>query len=257
MKFYIQHKPDNALWTFDIILMGDVRENALVVSKLFPGEEIVVWAHSRGRLVVRNGAVIRDIPEYDHFFEVDSTKVSDQLKMHEWKHLIASSEDMPLVLGTPTPLVTMESINDSYRNMARSFREVAKRLGKIAYVELPLFQSTAPVQIVAGMKFLDTVFRHNDDKGITQSFGDMGIKDLELLLISVEEAVREVWFSGVPVNVFSDEAVQFRNPNLPTPLIIGDLLAILRLRYTYMLAYLRLTDPDFRDWTSLPLDAHA
>lgn len=250
MKFYIQHKPADALWTFDIILMGDVRENALVVSRLFPSDEIVVWAHSRGRLVVRNGEVIRDVPQYDHFFEVDSSKVSDQLKMHEWKHLIASGEDMPLVLGTSTALVTMESINDSYRNMPRSFREVAKRLGQVAYVELPLMQGPAPAQIAAGMKFLDSVFRLNDDKGITQSFGDIGIKDLELLLISVEEAVREVWFNGVPVNVFSDEAVQFRNPNLPTPLIIGDLLAILRLRYTYMLAYLRLTDPDFRNWKS-------
>jgi len=89
MRFYIDHQRILGT-TFRVDLTGNVKENAKLISTLFPNDTVIVWgAECRSRLLLLNGEIIKDNDDYEEFFtgSIEGEEHFNQL-CHEWKNCI-------------------------------------------------------------------------------------------------------------------------------------------------------------------------
>jgi hypothetical protein len=97
MRFTItQTRPDNpCAVVLDIQFVGaNVREQALLISRLFPDELVAVSAMCRHRLQIKNGVVVRDFPNIEEFYDIGHHSANVQAYLrHEWTSLIATEFD--------------------------------------------------------------------------------------------------------------------------------------------------------------------
>jgi len=95
MKFYIDHPIDDndESKRLHVVLMGDIVGSAAWISSKLPAENVYVWAMGRARMVFNSGVMVADHKSLDKYFIMDPSQAKDYLLEHEWRNLIANTDE--------------------------------------------------------------------------------------------------------------------------------------------------------------------
>ena len=94
MRFYIDHpiNDNDPSKKLELILLGDVKKSAEIISRQFPAENLTVWAVGVARYVFNGGVLVRDVPNLDTYYTFDSDDVEGPRLKHEWTEVIANTD---------------------------------------------------------------------------------------------------------------------------------------------------------------------
>ncbi|MNQ03224.1 hypothetical protein D3C85_159210 [compost metagenome] len=94
MRFYIDHPIDDndPSKKLELILLGDVKKSAEIISRQFPAENLTVWGIGVARYVFNGGELVRDVPNLNTYYTFDSDDVEGPRLMREWTEVIANTD---------------------------------------------------------------------------------------------------------------------------------------------------------------------
>lgn len=95
MRFYIKHPIDDndESKILDLVLLGDVKKAAEIISKQFPAENLYVYAVGVARLVFNGGQLVQDIPNLTAYYRFDDDDIEGPKLIKEFAELIANTDE--------------------------------------------------------------------------------------------------------------------------------------------------------------------